>query len=159
MFGQSYKRYVLATLTLVNTLNYLDGVVMVLLLEPIKQDLHLSDTELGFLTGIAFALFYSTLGLPIARWADRGNRSTIASLSIGLWGATVMSAFLVTNFAQFALVRVAAGIGESGCMPPTYSLVGDYFPGTTERTRAMTVYWLSGGCSGELTPQEQRGGP
>jgi MFS family permease len=143
LFSPLYRRYVLLVLTFVSTLNYLDQGLISLLLQPIKNDLHLSDSQLGFLTGIAFALFYATLGLPIARWADRGNRSTITSLAIALWGATVMLCLWVTNFAQLVLARVAAGVGESGCMPPTYSLVGDYFPQRAERTRAMAFYWMA----------------
>jgi MFS family permease len=144
MFSTPYKHYVLGTLTLVSTLNSLDSGLMILLLQPIKQDLHLSDSQLGFLTGIAFGLFYATLGLPIARWADRGNRTTITAMAIGLWGLTVMTCVFVTNFIQLVAARVAAGIGESGCMPATYSLVGDYFPQPAERTRAMTLYMLAG---------------
>jgi MFS family permease len=144
MFRKPYKHYVLAGLTLVYTLNYLDRGLIILLLQPIKQDLRLSDTQLGFLTGIAFGLFYAVLGLPIARLADRGNRVTITSIAVGLWGVTVISCLWVTNFTQLVLARVAAAIGESGCMPPTYSLVGDYFPGAAERTRAMAVYALAG---------------
>jgi len=138
-----YKRYVLSALMLVSTLNVLDRALMILLLQPIKEDLHLSDSELGFLTGIAFGLFYATLGVPIARWADRGNRVNIISLAISIWGATVMLCLFVTNFVQLVFARVAAAIGESGCMPPSYSLVGDYFPGTAERTRAMSIYMLA----------------
>src|SRR6202035_2776787 len=91
MFSQAYRRYVLSAMTTVYTLSYLDQNLMLLLVQPIKDDLHLSDTQLGFLTGIAFGLFYATLGLPIGRWADRGNRATITSIAIGLWGVTVMS--------------------------------------------------------------------
>src|SRR5215203_5688999 len=127
MFGKPYKSYVLGILTLVYTLNYLDRGLIILLLQPIKDDLHLSDTQLGFLTGIAFGLFYATLGLPIARWADRGNRVTITSMAIGLWGLTVMACVFVTSFMQLVFARVAAAVGEAGCMPPTYSLLGDYF--------------------------------
>jgi MFS family permease len=129
-------------MTAIYMVNLLDRFLMGLLLQPIKADLRLSDTQLGFLTGIAFGLFYATLGLPIARWADRGNRVTIASIAIGLWGLTVMACLFVTNFVQLALARMAAAVGESGCKPPTYSLVGDYFPQPAERTRAMSVYWL-----------------
>src|SRR6185503_11616339 len=118
------KHYALAILTLVGALSYLDRGLMTLLLQPIKEDLQLSDTQLGFLTGIAFGLFYAVLGVPIARWADRGNRATLAALAIGLWGATVMSCVAVVNFSQLALARVAAAVGEAGCMPPTYSLIG-----------------------------------
>src|SRR6266853_1651165 len=144
MFSKAYRRYVLGTLMLVYTLNCLDRGAVVLLLQPIKDDLGLTDGQLGFLTGIAFGLFYATLGLPIARWADRGNRVTITSAAIGLWGATVMLSLFVANFFQLVLARVAAAVGESGAMPPTYSLVGDYFPEPAERTRAMAIYWLAG---------------
>jgi MFS family permease len=143
MLSEPYKRYVLWTLTVVYASSFLDRGLIVLLLEPIKKDLQLSDTQLGFLTGIAFGLFYATLGLPIARWADRGNRVTIASLAIALWGVTVMSCVFVTNFVQLVFARIAAAIGESGCMPPTYSLLGDIFPGANERARAMTIYMLA----------------
>lgn len=143
MFSRNYRRYVLGTLTVVYTLNYLDRGLIILLLQPIKEDLRLSDTQLGFVTGIAFALFYATLGLPIARWADRGNRVTITSIAILLWGGTVMLCIFVTNFVQLVFARIAAAVGEAGCTPPTYSLVGDYFPGPEERPRAMAIYWLA----------------
>lgn len=140
---RGYGQYALAWLTFVLTLSYLDTSLMVILLEPIKRDLLLSDSQLGLLTGIAFALFYATLGLPIARWSDRGNRVTIAAISIGLWGATVMSSVFIGNFTQLVIVRIAAGIGQAGCWPPMYSLVGDYFPRKRELTRAMTLFMLS----------------
>src|SRR5271166_6055216 len=138
-----YKRYVLCILTLVYTLNYLDRGLITLLLPQIQTDLKLSDTQLGFLTGIAFGLFCATIGVPMARWSDRGDRSTVTSLAIGLWGLTVMGCVLVMNFWQFVVARVAAAVGEAGCMPPTYSLVGDYFPQPGERTRAMSFYMLA----------------
>jgi len=141
--GNAYRRYVLAILTVVYTMGLVDRGLISLLLQPIKEDLRLSDTQLGFLTGIAFALFYATLGLPIARWADRSDRVTITSLAIGLWGATVMACLFVSSFVQLLLARIAAAVGEAGCMPPTYSLVGDYFRGPVARARAMTVYMLA----------------
>lgn len=140
MFSPLYKRYVLAAVTAVYALNLVDRGLMMLLLQPIKEDLRLSDTQLGFLTGMAFGLFYATLGVPIARWADRGNRVTISAVSIGLWGFTVMACLWVTNYAQLVFARIAAAVGESGCKPPTYSLVGDYFPAPAERTRALAIY-------------------
>lgn len=143
MTSVAYRRYVLATLTLVYALNFVDRGLISLLLEPIKEDLQLSDGQLGFLTGIAFALFYAILGVPIARWADRGNRATITAIAIALWGLTVMSCLFVTNFVQLMFARIAAAVGESGCMPPTYSLVGDYFPAPATRTRAMSIYMLA----------------
>jgi MFS family permease len=140
MFSIAYRRYALAAVTSIYMLNLVDRGVMGLLVQAIKEDLLLSDTQMGFLTGAAFGLFYATFGLPIARWADRGNRVTISSLSIALWGTTVMACLFVTNYIQLVLARVAAAIGESGCKPPTFSLVGDYFPDPDQRTRAMAVY-------------------
>jgi MFS family permease len=147
MFSEGYRRYVLGALTLVYTLNFLDRGLVALLLQPIKEDLRLSDTQLGFLTGIAFGAFYAVLGVPIARLADRGNRVSITSIAIGLWGATVMVCLVVTNFVQLAFARIAAAVGEAGCMPPTYSLLGDYFPRPAERSGAMSVYMLAGPLS------------
>lgn len=138
--SRRYKAYALVLMTAVYMLNLVDRGLMVLLLHPIGEDLKLSDTQLGFLTGIAFGLFYATLGLPIARWADRGNRVTITSLAIGLWGVTVMGCLIVTSYAQLVLARIAAAVGEAGCKPPTYSLIGDYFPEPAARTRALAVY-------------------
>lgn len=143
-FSPAYRMYALSVMASVYGLNLVDRGLIMLLLEPIKRDLSLSDTQLGFVTGIAFALFYATLGLPIARWADRGNRATITSLAIGMWGITVMACVLVTNYTHLVAARIAAAIGEAGCKPPTYSLVGDYYPEPTERTRAMSIYWLGG---------------
>jgi MFS family permease len=148
VFKPTYKRYVVSTLTLTYTFSQVDQGLISVLLQPIQTDLHLSDTQLGFVTGIAFGLFYATLGLPAARWADRSNRSTITALAIGLWGATVMSCLFVTNFVQLVFSRMAAAAGASACMPPTYSLVGDYFPKTAEHTRAMTIYTLASPLSG-----------
>jgi MFS family permease len=144
MFSTAYKRYVLGTLTLVSTLGSLDQSLMTLMAEPIKEHLQLSDSQLGFLTGIAFALLYATLGVPFARWSDRGNRVTITSIAMGLWGLAVMSCLLVSNFVQLAVARIAAGAAASGSMPPTYSLLGDYFPAPAERIRVMAIYMLSG---------------
>src|SRR5688500_17801561 len=90
-----YKRYALGMMTAVYTLNLVDRGLINLLLQPVKEDLQLSDTQLGLLTGIAFALFYAVAGVPIARWADRGNRVGITALAIGLWGVTVMVSVLV----------------------------------------------------------------
>lgn len=140
MANKGYKAYVLVILTTVYMLNLVDRGLMMLLLQPIKEDLHLSDTQLGLLTGMAFSLFYATLGIPIARWADRGNRASITALAIGLWGVAAMTCLLVANFIQLVLARIAAAIGEAGCKPPTYSLVGDYFSAPSERIRAMSIY-------------------
>lgn len=146
--SNGYKAYALALITAVFTVNILDRQMMGILLQPIKEDLNLSDTQLGFVTGIAFGLFYAVLGIPIARWADRGNRVTITSLTMAVWGLAVMLCLNVASFTHLALARIAAAVGEAGCRPPTYSLLGDYFPGAAERTRAMAIYWLAGPLAG-----------
>lgn len=138
----SGRYYALSVMTMIYMVNFLDRGLIALLLQPIKQDLSLSDTQLGLLTGIAFAVFYSVAGVPISRWADRGNRVTIASLAIGLWGLTVMACFFVTSFPQLLVARVAAATGEAGCKPPLYSLIGDRFPEPAERTWAMTIFLI-----------------
>lgn len=142
MTSKAYKNYILILLTSVYLLNLLDRGLLMLLLQSIKEDLGLTDGQLGFIAGMAFSLIYATLGLPIARWADRGNRVTIISAAMVIGGLAVMATTLVTNFVQLVLARMAAAIGEAGSKPPAYSLLGDYFEGPAERTRAMAVYFM-----------------
>ena len=139
-YSLGYRRYALGLMAAVYMLNLVDRGLVGLLLEPIKSDLRLTDTQLGLLTGIAFGLFYATLGVPLARWADRSDRSAITSFAIGLWGLTLMTCLWVYSYGQLLLTRIVAAVGESGCKPPTYSLIGDYFPEPAARTRAMSVY-------------------
>jgi MFS family permease len=146
--SEAYRRYVLFASTLVCMWGGLDSGLLGILMQPIKEDLQLSDTQLGLLSGIAFGLFYATLGVPIARWADRGNRTTIAALAIALWGAAVMACVFIGNFLQLLLLRMGTAIGDAGCRPPTYSLLGDYFPEPAARTKAMGIFWSSGALSG-----------
>jgi len=137
----AYKHYLLGLLTVVAAFNYLDRVVLALLLEPIKQEFQLSDGQLGFLSGFAFTLFYALAGIPIARWADRGNRNTIISVTTALWSSMVALCGLVGNFNQLLLVRMGVAVGEAGCLPPAQSLIANYFD-RTERPRAMAIYWM-----------------
>jgi MFS family permease len=123
-----------------------DRLALGLLLQDIKIDLQLSDTELGFLSGIAFALFYSVMGLPIARWADRGNRILIISLTATIWSVMVALCGAATSFAQLLLIRIGVGVGEAGCVPPAHSLIADYFT-RAERPRAIARYMLGGPLS------------
>jgi MFS family permease len=132
-----YRRYVLGALTLAYGVNLMDRGVMAVVAEPVKRDLNLSDTQLGFVTGIAFVLFYATIGLPIARWADRGNRSTIISLAMGVWAVAAMAAMFITTYLHLLLARVLASLGEGACRPPVYSLVGDYYVTPGDRTKSM----------------------
>lgn len=136
-----YKNYMLILLMIILAFNYVDRLALGLVLQDIKASFHLSDTQLGLLSGIAFALFYSLMGIPIARWADRGNRRIIISLTTALWSVAVALSGLAANFVQLLLARVGAAVGESGCMPPAHSLIADYFS-RAERPRAVAVYML-----------------
>src|SRR5262245_29241708 len=141
MHRHAYKRYLLVLLTAIMVCNYVDRLALGLLLQDIKVDLELSDTQLGFLSGIAFALFYSVMGIPIARWADRGNRLTIISWCTALWSVTVALCGLAQSFLQLLAIRVVVAVGEAGCTPPAFSLIADYF-NRSERPRAVSIYNL-----------------
>ncbi len=136
-----YKQYLLVLLLVIFAFNQVDRFALGLLLQKIKVDLALSDTQLGFLTGIAFALFYSVLGIPIARWADRGNRVTIISVTTALWSAALALCGLAKNFPQLLLIRVGVAVGEAGGVPPAHSLIADHFT-RAERPRALARYML-----------------
>mgnify|MGYP003915889399 CR=1 FL=1 len=133
----------LLLLTAVLTSNLLERFVLSLAIEPIKQEFQLSDSQIGFLTGLAFALFYAVAGVPIARWSDRGNRNIIVSVTTGLWSAMVVISGFVGNYFQLLLVRVGIAVGESGCWPPAQSLIADCFS-RAERPKAMAVYNMAG---------------
>ena len=134
-----YRNYVLVMLTLVYVFNFLDRQLLVILQEEIKRDLHLSDSELGLLSGSAFALFYVTLGIPIARLADNGSRRNIVAISLALW--SVMTAFsgLARNFFQLLMARIGVGVGEAGGSPPSHAMISDYFP-ARQRSTALSIY-------------------
>jgi len=133
------RHYLLAVLTVIVAFNYTDRFAFGIVLQDIKSDLHLTDSQLGILSGMAFAALYSTMGLPIARWADRGNRIAIISLATGIWSIAVAACALARGYAQLALMRVVVGVGEAGCVPPSLSLIADFFP-RTERARAVSIY-------------------
>jgi len=135
------KAYLLALLTLILAFNYVDRVALGVLLPAIKADLSWSDTQLGFLTGIAFAAFYAVMGIPIARWADRGNRVTIISLTAALWSVGVALCGTVGSFTQLLLIRCGVAVGEAGCYPPALSLITDSYE-RAERPRAVGRYML-----------------
>lgn len=135
----AYRWYALAILTLVYVFNYVDRKIIVILQESIKAEFNLSDAQLGLLSGFAFVIFYVTLGLPIARWADRGNRRDIISIAIGLWSLMTAVCGMAQSYAQLALARVGVGIGEAGASPPAHSMVSDIFP-PRSRGMAMGIY-------------------
>lgn len=141
--SRSYKHYVLGVLTIILMFNGIDRIALGVLLQAIKVDFDLSDTQLGLLGGIAFALFYSIMGVPIARWADTGNRVKIIALSCVLWCAAVAMCGLASTFAHLVVIRVVVAIGEAGCLPPAFSLMADYF-NRAERPRAVAIFGLGG---------------
>ena len=135
----AYRSYVLAVLVLVYTFNFIDRQIVGILAVPIKTELHLSDSQLGMMGGLAFALFYTLLGIPIARLADRVSRTGIMTAALALWSLMTAVCGLTHNFAQLFLARVGVGVGEAGGVAPAYSLICDYFP-SKERARALSVY-------------------
>jgi MFS family permease len=139
--SKAYKNYLLTLLMVILAFNFADRMALGIVLQDIKVDLDLSDTQLGFLTGIAFALFYAVMGVPIARWADRGNRVAIISITASLWSVAVALCGAATSFFQLLLIRVGVAVGEAGGVPPALSLISDYFA-RTERARAVARYML-----------------
>lgn len=142
MRERAYKNYLLILLMVILTFNYVDRWALGIVLQDIKIDLDLTDTQLGLLTGIAFAVFYAGMGIPIARWADRGNRITIITLTTASWSAAVALCGVATGFVQLLLIRVGVAVGEAGCIPPAHSLIADQFT-RAERPRAVARYMLA----------------
>lgn len=145
--SERYRLYVVWLLCVVYLFNHVDRQILAILIQPIKAEFGLSDTDLGLLGGVAFALFYSTLGIPIARYADRGNRKNIIAASLALWSLFTALTGLARTFWHLLLARVFVGIGEAGCSPPAYSIISDYFE-PKRRATAISIYSLgvSGGA-------------
>lgn len=142
----------LGLLTLTYFFSYMDRQILAILLELIKADLKLSDTQLGLLSGFAFAVFYAGLGLPVARLADRTNRRNIIAVSLALWSGMTALCGLAQNFVQLLLARIGVGIGEAGSSPPSHSIIADLYP-VEKRASAMAIYSLGvvlGGGFGTL---------
>ena len=135
----AYASYVLGLLFLVYVFNFIDRQILAILLEAIKADLGASDTAMGFLSGFAFAVFYTFAGIPIARWADRGSRRSIIALGLGVWSTMTAASGLARSFTQLALARVGVGVGEAAGSPPAHSLLSDYFP-PERRATALAIY-------------------
>ena len=135
----SARNYALGLLTIVYSFNFIDRQLLSILQESIKLELSLSDSQLGLLTGFAFAVFYVTAGIPIARWADRSNRRNIVALSVGLWSLMTAVSGSVQNYAQLLLARIGVGVGEAGGSPPSHSIISDIFP-PEKRASAIAFY-------------------
>ena len=131
--------YALGVLTIVYSFNYLDRQIMAILIEPIKAEFGVSDTAMGLLTGLAFVVFYATLGVPVARLADRYNRRNIIAIAVALWSAATALCAAVGNYSQLLVARMAVGVGESGGTPPSHSMLADLFP-PHRRSTAMGIF-------------------
>ncbi len=136
-----YRALVLAMLLLVYTFNFLDRQILGILVAPIKAELKLTDTQLGALGGIAFALLYSTLAIPLALVADRTSRSWVITISLTVWSGFTALCGLATGFWQFFAFRLGVGVGEAGGVAPSYAMISDYFP-PEQRARALSIYSL-----------------
>lgn len=135
----TYAWYVVVVLTIAYVVSFLDRQILALLVEPIRSDLGLSDTQMGLVMGAAFALFYTVLGIPIGRLADRYSRRGIIAVGITIWCVMTAACGLSRNFAQLFLARVGVGVGEATLNPSAFSLISDYFP-RERRGRAVSFY-------------------
>ncbi len=136
-----YRHYVLGVLLTVYTFNYLDRQIVAILLPSIKAEFTLTDTQLGLLSGVAFALFYATLGIPIAMLADRVSRKWIVTASLTIWSGMTALSGTASSFGQMLVYRVLVGVGEAGGSPPAHSMISDYYK-PQERGTALGIYSL-----------------
>ena len=136
-----YRAAVLAMLLLVYSFNFLDRQLLGILAAPIKADLGLTDTQLGALGGIAFALLYSTLAIPLAMLADRTSRTWVITASLAVWSGFTALCGMANSFATMFLCRIGVGVGEAGGVAPSYALISSYFP-PNQRARALAIYSL-----------------
>ena len=137
-FSPAYRNYALGILFVGYIVNFVDRSILSLLLEPIKIELSLSDSQLGLLGGLAFAVFYTFLGIPIAALADRRSRVKILAVSMVIWSAMTALCGLAANFWGLLLARIGVGVGEAGASPPSHSLISDYFP-IEKRATALSI--------------------
>ncbi|MFN3465836.1 MAG: MFS transporter, partial [Terricaulis sp.] len=136
---KAYRAYVLFVLVIIYTFNFIDRLLISIVQEAIKEDFGVSNFMLGLLGGPVFAILYTTLGIPIARLAERANRITIVSIGAALWSFMTAACGFAQNFVQLALCRLGVGIGEAACVPPSQSAIADYFP-ADRRASAMGVF-------------------
>lgn len=137
-----YAWYVVGVLTLANVSGFLDRQVLSLLVPAIERDLGITDTQMSFLIGLSFSVFYTVLGLPIAWWADRASRRTILATGVALWSVMTMLSGMVRSYGRLLLVRIGVGVGEATLNAPSVSLIADYFP--RERVGLAMSVWSLG---------------
>lgn len=133
-----YRSYVLAALAVVGLMQNVDRVVIFMFLQPIKQEFGLTDTQVGLISGAAFAITQGLLAIPVARLADAGNRKWVISACFAIWSAVTALCGATTGFTSMMLARIGVGAGEAGCGPATHSILGDYYPRDL-RARALAV--------------------
>jgi len=138
---KSYRAYALLMLTVVYTFNFVDRGLIGITQEPLKHDLGIDDFQLGLLGGPAFAILYTLLGVPIARFAERSNRITIVTIGAAVWSFMTAVCGLAGNYLQLVVARIGVGIGEAACTPPSQSVLSDYFP-QSRRATALAIYAL-----------------
>jgi predicted MFS family arabinose efflux permease len=134
-----YRTYALILLMAINAVNILDRMVITNLIEPIKEDLNLTDAQVGAMAGFYFAIVYTVLGLPVARWADRGDRPRILALALTVWSGFSLLGGFAQNFATLVVSRMGVGVGEAGCSPTAHSLLSEYTP-REKRAVALSIY-------------------
>jgi predicted MFS family arabinose efflux permease len=130
-------------LTLASFFNYVDRNIIAVLIEPIKQELSLSDTQIGLITGLAFALFYAIMGVPIARLADRGNKARILVLCFLLWSVMTALSGAATSFLTLFVLRLMVGVGEAGCIPTSFAIISERFT-SAQRPFAISIFQAGG---------------
>lgn len=141
ILSSAYRTYALWILLLIYILNFLDRTIVNILAEPIKNDLGLKDWQIGMMSGLAFAVFYTVLGIPIARVAERANRPVIIAASLAVWSGFTAVCGFAQSFGQLVLARIGVGIGEAGCTPAAHSLITDSTP-REKRASALAFYSL-----------------
>jgi MFS family permease len=140
-FSTRYANYALGLLCVVYVVNFVDRQVLSILLQSIKEDLDLSDSQLGLLSGTAFGIFYATLGIPIARLADVSSRKWVIAASLTLWSAATALCGTAVGFVSLLVYRIFVGVGEAGGSPPSHSIISDYFP-AERRGTALGIFSL-----------------
>jgi len=142
--SQAYAWFVVVILALGLTLSFADRMILALMIAPIKHDLHLSDSQVGLVHGLAFTLLYVVAGLPLGRVADNGSRRGLITASIVVWSLATAACAAATSFTSLFVTRLAVGVGEAGLSPAGMSMVSDYFP---RRQRARPLTFLVLGAS------------
>jgi predicted MFS family arabinose efflux permease len=136
--------YASLLLTLINIFNYMDRTIFAVLVQPIKKDLGLSDTQIGLLSGFAFVALYAAFSLPLARWADRHGRRWVLAGSVAVWSLMSAACGAATSFTQMAVMRIGVGLGEAGCMPSSHALLAELYP---QGRRALPIAIVTAGAA------------